>query len=226
MPLINSMQKHRRSADPRSVHDATRIITYACPVCGLSDSVYAGVTAPFCELDQRYMVEKSTVSGAAVTEIKNRVDDGTGTPTIEKNRSDKFKEGLVPRYLSGQVWPRSGKTKEVLQVAMNMDQGAFDRYIISLSWGTESTMTNVMELNHALIPFDSAPTFVTDPFTNTQRVLTKTVPKRTQTRIGSFTLTGGGNKERFTHRLVTLSSGAQSATFDMADLCNVVIRAL
>lgn len=224
--LIKPMQTHRKSSDPRHTLAAGRIIQYGCTVCSKTDAVQAGLPAPFCELCQRYMVEKSVISGNKVTEIKNRTDDGTGSSPLDKTRADKFKDGMVQRYLAGTVWPRSGRTKDTLEIVMNMDQGAFDQYLVSITWGNEKTMTTVPEINQALFPFDSSPIVVSDPLTGAQRTLTRPVPSRTSTRIGSFILTGGGNKERFDKRLVTLSVGGQTATFDMADLCNVIIRAL
>lgn len=224
--LNKPMQTHRNSLDPRHVLTAGRIIQYGCVGCASVDSVQAGLPAPFCEACQRYMVEKSFINGNKVAEIKNRTDDGTGSSPLDKTRADKFKDGMVQRYLAGTVWPRSGRTKDTLEIVMNMDQGAFDKYLVSISWGNEKTMTTVPEINQALVPFDSAPIVVTDPISGMQRTLERPVPKRTNTRIGSFILTGGGNKERFKSRLVTLSAGGQTATFDMADLCNVIIRAL
>lgn len=221
-------QEHVTSSDPRHVHHADSVYTFECSKCGETLSTYVSYK-PNCRVCQSAMLQKKTLQGNVVKEIKNRTVSKDIKPLGEgqqkKGRKGRFNDGLVAKSMTAVIHPR-GSGKDI-RLAINIDDEAFAKGTVMLKWGELSLITSVNEIGGAFHKFDPSPVTIKRE-TPEGPIFEKVYPetRRGMTKIGPIEVWGGTSRQSFLDTIVEFVHGVDRAKFSMTDIALVLTYAL
>lgn len=218
---------HFSSSDPRYQHDARSVKNWKCTLCGSEKSSFT-TGAPFCDTCNKYMAANGGVSDDKVREIKNRTVkkiETLGTEQKKKGRKARYKDDLIVKGMAAVIKPRKGS--EVLKLAVNMNESAFEKGLIMVEWGDVAFISSVDEFGKAFTPFDPTPkTYMQDGLNGFEEK--KFIPKPivVTTKIGSIQVRGSADERSFTEGIVKFMHDSQESWYSMFDIAQILKYAL